>query len=146
MNEATKGHEGPRRKAERDDLPFADEVYRIVGAAIEVHRLMGPGFLEAVYQEALAFEMNLAGISFREQVPIKIHYKDIILNKGYICDFLAFDAIVVEIKAIPHLSNTETAQLLNYLRATGKPIGLLINFGSKGKLEWERMVGSTSRT
>ena len=141
MNEATKGHQGPRRKTEREDLPFADEVYRIVGAAIEVHRELGHGFLEAVYQEALGLEMRAAGIPFREQVAIEVHYKGHVLNKGYVCDVLAFGEVIVEIKAIPHLSHLETAQLLNYLRATGKPIGLLLNFGSKGKLEWERMIG-----
>ena len=146
MDEATKGHEGPRRGLEREDLPFADEVYRTVGAAIEVHRVLGHGFLEGVYQEALGLEMKSAGIPFREQVPIEIHYKGQILNKGYICDFLVFDNLVVEIKAISHISNIETAQLLNYLRATGKPIGLLVNFGSKGKLEWDRLIGPACPT
>jgi GxxExxY protein len=141
MNEATKAHEDTRRKPDREDLILADEVYRVVGAAMEVHSRLGPGFLEAVYEEALGIEMLRSGIPFREQLPLEIHYRGQILRKRYVCDFLAFDAIVLEIKAIPQLTNTEMAQILNHLKATGKPIGLLINFGKTGKLDWQRVMG-----
>ena len=144
MNEATKTHEGTRRSLERNDLPLAEEVYRIVGAAMRVQDDLGPGFLDAVYEEALAIEFEIEGIPFREQLPIEIRYRDRILKKHYVCDFLLFDAIVMEIKAIPQLTNLEMAQILNYLKATGKPLGLLINFGKAGKLEWQRIAGPAS--
>jgi len=140
MDEAAKGREGPRSKKDLDELPFANEVYRIIGAAIEVHRVLGPGFLESVYHEALAIEMEACGIPFQRQLPIEIRYKDRILNKHFVCDFLAFDQIIIEIKAISQLGPADTAQILNYQRATRRSIGLLINFGAKGKLEWERFV------
>jgi GxxExxY protein len=140
MNEAAKTREGTRRMMERDNLPFADEVYRIIGAAMEVHSRLGFGFLEAVYEEALAIEFGRLGIPFKDQIPIEIQYRDQVLNKHYVCDFLVFDQIIIEIKAIPQLGNLEVAQILNYLKATGKPLGLLINFGRSGNLEWRRMV------
>lgn len=142
MKEAAKTHEGTRRSLECENLVLADEVYRIIGAAMEAHRRLGPGFLEAVYEEALAIEMTRNGIPFREQLPLEIHYRDQVLRKRYVCDFLAFDAIVLEIKAIPQLTNTEMAQILNYLKATGKQVGLLINFGRAGKLDWQRVMGA----
>ena len=136
---ATKGHEGPRNA--NGDLVFAEEVYAIIGAAMEVHRVLGHGFLEAVYAEAMAIELHTRGIPFRAQAPIEIHYKGQALKKHYVCDLIAFDQIVVELKAIPALGTTETAQTLNYLRATGKPLALLINFGTSTKLEWHRYIG-----
>ncbi len=141
MSEATKTHEGTRRKPDREDMVLADEVYRVIGAAMEVHSRLGPGFLEAVYEEALAIELKRDGIPFREQLPLEISYRNQILRKHYVCDFLAFDAIVLEIKAIPQLSSNEMAQILNYLKATGKQVGLLINFGKAGKLDWQRVIG-----
>lgn len=125
----------------QEGLPFAEEVYRIVGAGIQVHERLGPGFLEAVYQEALAIELEIAKVPFQEQVPMGIRYRDQTLKHTYACDFLAFDQIIIEIKALPCLGNIEVAQLLNYLAATGKPIGLLLNFGRTGKLEWKRLAG-----
>jgi len=142
MNEATKAHEDTRKGLELEELLFADEVYRIIGAAMEVHNRLGAGFLEAVYEEALAIEMGRNGILFRGQVPLEIYYRDQALQKRYVCDFLVFDAIVLEIKAIPQLTNSEMAQILNYLKATGKRVGLLINFGKAGKLDWRRVVGA----
>jgi GxxExxY protein len=140
MNESAKGREGPRRKAENSELPYADEVYQIIGAAIEVHRVLGHGFLESVYHEALYIELESRSIPFRSQVPIEIRYKDRFLSKHFICDFLAYDQIIIEIKASTQLGPPDTAQILNYLRATGRAVGLLVNFGSRGKLEWSRFV------
>ena len=124
------------------DLPLlqADEVYRIVGAAIEVHRELGPGFLEAVYQEALAHEMDARGIPFVAQAALQIRYKARLLEKCYMADLVCFDQIIVELKAMDHLSGKDESQLLNYLKASGFKVGLLINFGSHGKLEWKRFV------
>jgi GxxExxY protein len=134
--------EGPRKKLTRDDLLFTEEVYQIVGAAMDVHRLLGPGFLEAVYQEALAIEFGLHGIPFTAQPSLKIAYRDGFLEKKYIADFITHGQIIIEIKSLPRLGSAETAQLLNYLRATNRPLGLLINFGAAGKLEWKRLANT----
>jgi GxxExxY protein len=122
------------------ELLYKDEVYTIIGAAIEVHRELGPGFLEAVYQEALDIEMASRQVPFNSQTLISIMYKRHHLQKGYIADFCCYEKILIEIKALDKLSSKEEAQLLNYLKATGFRVGLLINFGSKGKLEWRKFV------
>jgi GxxExxY protein len=123
-----------------DNLLFRKEVYEIVGAAIEVHKELGHGFLEPVYQKALELELAMQKIAFESQKRLKIYYKGIDLDKDHIPDFVCFDKIIVEIKALDKLTSKETSQLLNYLKATGLKVGLLVNFGSKGKLEWERFV------
>jgi GxxExxY protein len=123
-----------------DNLLFRKEVYEIVGAAIEVHKELGHGFLEPVYQKALELELSMQKIAFESQKRLKIFYKGIDLEKDYVPDFICDDKIIVEIKALDRLTSKETSQLLNYLKATGLKVGVLINFGSKGKLEWERFV------
>lgn len=123
-----------------DNLLYREEVFKIVGAAIEVHTELGNGFLEPVYQGALEIELSLRNIPFEPQKRLQTFYKGINLNKEYIPDFVCFDKVIVEIKALNGLTNTETSQLLNYLKATGLKVGVLINFGSKGKLEWKRSV------
>jgi GxxExxY protein len=122
------------------ELILKDEVFAIVGAAIEVHRELGPGFLEAVYQEALEIELRVREIPFQRQRMLAIAYKGLQLKKEYAVDIVCYDQIIVELKALAHLSTREEAQLLNYLRATGMRVGLLINFGSHGRLEWKRLV------
>jgi len=122
------------------ELFMKDEVFAIVGAAMEVHRELGPGFLEAVYQEALELEMRELKICFEAQRPLRIFYKNRPLNKVYYADLFCFGQIIVELKVVEQLSNREVAQILNYLRATGSKIGLLVNFGSRGKLEWKRFI------
>jgi len=124
---------------EMSQLLFKDEVYAIIGAAMEVHNELKTGFLEPVYQEAFEMELNIRSIPFTSQQEIPIHYKDLLLKKTYVADIIAFERIIVEIKAINNLSSREEAQLLNYLKASGMELGLLINFGAK-KLEWKRMV------
>lgn len=128
----------------KHELIFKEKVYAIVGAAIEVSNELGAGFLEGVYQEALVIELSARGIPFMTQVPIQISYKGRTLSKEYIPDFIFYEQVIVEIKAIKQLTSIEEAQLLNYLKATEKPIGILINFGSP-KLEWKRMVLTHSR-
>src|SRR5438046_4295056 len=123
-----------------ETLLYRDEVYAIVGAAIEVHKVLGPGFLEPVYQEALEFELAARAIPFIPQHEIRIAYKGQYLKKSYVADFYVFDAIIVEIKALDKLIDRELAQLLNYLKATGTKVGVLINFGSIGRLEWMRIA------
>ena len=125
-------------------LIFKDEVYAIVGAAMEVYNVLGPGFLEAVYQESLEIELRQRGIPFNAQHPIAVHYKGTLLKSRYVADFLVYGQIVVEIKAIAELTVREQAQLLNYLKAGKFPLGLLINFGHKEKLEWKRMANTRS--
>ena len=122
------------------NLALRDEVYAVVGAAIEVHRQLGPGFLEAVYQEAMERELAERGISYSPQEQLRISYKGKLLESFYIADLLCFGQIIVELKALNRLSGIEEAQVLNYLKATGLKVGLLINFGSHGRLEWKRLV------
>ena len=106
---------------------------------MEVHKTLGAGFLEAVYQEALALELEAAGVLFEREKAIDISYKGKILQKKYFADFLCFDEVVVEIKALSGLAPEHQAQVLNYLKATGKKIGLLVNFGNPS-LQWKRLV------
>ncbi|HVT88018.1 MAG TPA: GxxExxY protein [Tepidisphaeraceae bacterium] len=113
------------------------QTYAILGAAMEVHRELGNGFLEGVYQEALAKEFTARGIPFRREVELLIYYKSDVLTCTYKADFVCYDSIVVELKAIKNLSGVERSQILNYLKATGFKRGLLINFGS-ASLEYER--------
>jgi GxxExxY protein len=108
---------------------------------MEVSNELGCGFLEAVYQEALELEFQSANIPFISQKEIIIQYKNTILDKKYYADFLCFDSIILEIKAMKKTTEIEEAQLLNYLKASKLPLGLLINFGSP-KLEWKRYANT----
>ncbi len=117
-----------------------EKVYAIMGAAIEVHRNLGSGFLEAIYQEAMEIELSARGIPFDAQKQIQVRYKGQMLNREYVADLVCFNLILVELKALNRLSGNEEAQVLNYLKATGLKVGVLINFGSHGKLEWKRFV------
>jgi len=122
------------------ELILKDEVYSIVGCAIEVHKELGFGFLEAVYQEAMELELTQRRIPFEAQLPLAISYKGQLLRKEYNADLICYGQIIVELKALERLSGREEAQLLNYLKATGYRVGLLINFGNSPKLEWKRFV------
>ena len=113
--------------------------YAIIGAAIEVHKELGCGFLEAVYQEALEREFRMQKIPFKSQPVVKIFYKGKSLAKTYQPDFLCFDEVIIEIKALGALSGTEEAQLINYLKAADLSVGLLINFGARS-LEYKRLI------
>lgn len=113
--------------------------YQIIGAALEVHKELGCGFLEAVYQEALNREFTYREIPFKSQPIVEIKYKGILLEKKYQPDFVCFDEIIVEIKAISAVSGIEEAQVINYLKAADLKVGLLINFGNKS-LEHKRFV------
>ncbi|HQS59799.1 MAG: NADH:ubiquinone oxidoreductase [Gallionellales bacterium 35-53-114] len=117
-----------------------EQTYAIIGAAIKAHKELGFGFLEAVYQEALIIEFNNAAIPFVKEAELEIQYHGVSLHTGYRADFVCFDSVIVEIKAIDRLSGREEAQLLNYLKASKKPKGLLLNFGNRS-LEYKRMVG-----
>ena len=115
--------------------------YAIIGAAMEVHRELHQGFLEAVYQDALAVEFELRNVPFQREVQLPVFYKQRALPSTYQADFICFDQVVVELKAISTLHPAHEAQLIHYLRATGHSVGLLINFGSES-LEYRRFVHS----
>jgi GxxExxY protein len=127
-------------EASMTELIYKDEVYQIIGAAMEVYNQLCNGFLEAVYQDALALELGMREIPFQEQVPLELTYKGRTLRHTYVPDLIVFEKIIVELKAISALSPNEEAQLLNYLKATGIRLGLLINFGAQRKPEWKRMI------
>jgi len=99
----------------------------VIGAAIEVHRHLGPGFIESVYEQALAVELRLRGIPHQQQVPVVVDYKGYVVGRGRV-DLLADDRLVVEVKAIAALNPVHTAQVVSYLKALGQPLGLLLNF------------------
>jgi GxxExxY protein len=113
--------------------------YKIIGAAMEVHKELGCGFLEAVYHEALTAEFYDQGIPFKSQPIVNIHYKGRPLTKTYVPDFICYDDVIVEIKALQNLTGLEESQMINYLKAAKIEIGLLLNFGSKS-LEYKRFV------
>jgi GxxExxY protein len=122
------------------ELIYKDEVFAIVGAAMEVHRVLGSGFLEAVYHEGMEIECLIRQIPFISQQIIQIKYKEHTLKKEYIADMICFGKIIVEFKALDQLTGREESQIINYLKATGYKVGVLINFGSYPKLEWKRFV------
>ena len=127
--------------ANERELICKEETYRIVGSAMTVSNALGCGFLEAVYQEAMEIELKESRVPFEAQKRIQIHYKDRILQKEYEADFLCYDCIIVEIKAIEKITEIEEAQVLNYLNAAKLPLGLIVNFGAP-KLEWKRYVNT----
>ena len=122
------------------ELIYKEESYAIIGACFEVYKEMGCGFLEPVYQECMEKELTIQKISFEPQKSIQLKYKGERLEKVYKPDFLCFDKIIVELKAVSKLNNEFRAQLINYLKATNIKLGLLINFGHFPKMEYERIV------
>jgi len=122
------------------DLILKAEVFAIIGAAIEVHRVLGSGFLEPVYQDAMEIESTSRILSFTSQKILRVDYKGCLLKKEYIADLVYYNQIIVELKALDKLTGREESQILNYLKATKMKVGLLINFGSSPKLEWKRFV------
>jgi GxxExxY protein len=123
----------------QQELIYKEEAYNIVGACMTVHRELGCGFLEAVYAEALEMELTSQSIPFRREVPITIEYKGKPLKKTYVADFICYDKIVLELKAVNYLDSVHEAQVLNYLKATGHKLGILVNFGEQS-LKYKRIV------
>lgn len=111
-----------------ENLILKEECFKIIGACMEVHRRMGCGFLEPVYQECLERELALAGVSFVPQKPLIIQYRGVPLNQRYIADFDCYEAVILEIKAVSALTPEHSAQLINYLNATGYKVGLSREF------------------
>lgn len=122
------------------EIILKDESYQIMGACFEVYKELGCGFLEPVYQECLELELSLRSIPFRAQDPLKLHYKGRLLEAEYKPDFVCYDAVIVEIKALKQFADKHRAQVHNYLKATGHKLGLLVNFGHYPKVEYERIV------
>lgn len=121
------------------ELLFKDEVFNMVGAAMEVHSTLGPGFLEAVYQEALAIEFRLRDIPFIEQPKLQLEFKGHPLKCKYIPDFICYKEIVLEIKALSRCGPNEAAQVINAIKAAKKKVGVLMNFGELS-LYWKRYI------
>ncbi len=121
------------------ELIYKKEAFKIVGACMEVHNYMGNGFLEAVYQEALEIEFQKQGIPYKKEQTLQIQYKGIILKKNYIADFVCYEKIIVELKAITELNKSHFKQVFNYLKATSYNLGILVNFG-QASLEYKRIV------
>lgn len=115
------------------------ESYAVIGAAMTVHRELGSGFLEAVYQEALEYEFQTQAIPYKREIELPVFYRDIRLKAWYKADFICFDSIIVELKALSNIAGQEEAQVINYLKASGKNKALLINFGAK-QLQYKRLV------
>ena len=122
-----------------EEFLLKEECYKIIGCCMEVHNELGCGFLEAVYQEALAMIFGEKKIPFIKEKVLDIEFRGKILDKKYIADFICFDELIIELKATDGLANHDIAQVLNYLKATGKRIGLLINFGTT-KLQYKRVI------
>ena len=104
---------------------------KIIGAAIEVHKQLGPGLLESAYQVCLAHEMGLRGIRFEREKPIPLFYKGVMMEQAYRADFVVEDTIIVELKAVKEFENIHTAQLMSYLKLADLKLGLLLNFNVK---------------
>jgi len=121
------------------ELIFKEEVYAIIGAAMEVHREKGCGFAEPVYQACMEIELASQKVTAEAQKEMSIAYKGRRLEKTYIADFVVFGKIIVELKALDKLTSREESQVINYLKASGLELGVLINFGAPS-LEWKRIA------
>ena len=121
-------------------LYHGKESYDITGAAMHVYNTLGPGFLEAVYQEALAIEFKKRGIPYEQEKELKVFYDGQELKQTYRADFVCYGNIIVELKAVSELDNSHRSQVYNYLKATGYKLGIIFNFGSREELQYERVV------
>ena len=117
------GGTGTQRKLIQEEL-----TEQVIGGAIEVHRILGPGLLESAYEECLCHEFRLHGLKFQRQVPLPVQYKGINLDCGYRIDVVVEDAVILELKCVEHVLPVHEAQLLTYLKLTGKKVGLILNF------------------
>ena len=122
-----------------NNYPLEKYTYEIIGACMEVHKALGYGFLEAVYQEAIELEFKARGIPYEKEKELTINFKETILEKKYRVDFICYGEVILEIKALSQLTGEHEGQLINYLKATGTKVGLLINFGEKS-LKYKRLI------
>jgi len=121
------------------DLLYEEITYKIIGAAIEVHKVLGPGYLESVYEDAFCYELEKLSVRFERQVELDVKYKEVVFKKRFRADLIVEEKVLVENKAIAALTASDEAQLFNYLKTTGLRVGLLFNFGSS-KLEKIRRI------
>jgi GxxExxY protein len=119
---------------------MSEEGYALIGAAFEVHREIGGGLNEEIYQESLEWELGLRQISFSSKSELRVFYKRHLLKKTYVPDLLVFGEVVAELKSVKALNREHERQLLNYLRITKKAVGYLINFGPMEAVEWKRFM------
>ena len=122
------------------EIVYKEESYKITGAIYEVYNTLGAGFLESVYQEALEYELDQRGIPFESQPRLKIKYHDIILSHTFTPDIICYGKKILELKSISQLNDGCTAQLMNYLKASGMKLGLLVNFGATPKVDIRRFA------
>ena len=122
------------------ELIYKEESYIIMGACFNVYKTMGCGFLESVYQESLEIEFKYQGIPFFSQKELTLNYRDKELKQKHKADFIYFDKIIIELKAISKIIKEHESQVINYLNATKFKLGILINFGHHPKLEYKRLV------
>ena len=125
-------------------LIFEQETFKIIGAAMNVHKGLGAGFLESVYQEAFDRELRNQKIPFETQKKLMVYYQGIPLKKYFVADFICYENIVVEIKSASFLHKAGEAQTINYLKSINAPVGLLINFG-QSSLTWKRFVNTKNK-
>lgn len=129
---------------ENGKLIYPHESYEIIGAAMEVHNTLGQGFLESVYHEAMEIELRKRNIPFESKSKIRIQYKDVPMEHFYIADFVCYGKIIVELKAVSDILPEHEAQIINYLRATGIKLGILLNFNEES-LFYKRYPNITSQ-
>jgi len=122
------------------DVLYKQESFEAIGACMEVYNQLGCGFLEAVYQEALGLELEARGIPFIREAELPVQYKEHTLSLNYRADYILYDKIILELKAVKELNSQHQSQVLNYLNVTGKKLGLLVNFGSFNGLQSKRLV------
>ena len=125
-----------------ESILYKNEVFQLIGACMTVHDEKGNGYTEPVYQDCLEIELQHLRIPFTAQQNFPIYYREIKLKHTYTPDLLCYDLIVVELKAVRSLNDEHRAQVMNYLKVTNLQLGLLVNFGSYGRLEWERIIKS----
>ena len=121
---------------------YKEEGYQVMGAAFEVYNQLGYGMAEEIYQQSLEIELALRGIPFQSKRELTVFYKDHQLDTHYVPDLFAFNAVVIELKAVADLTSDHEAQLFNYMRIARQPVGYLINYGRKGELQWKRFIVS----
>ena len=121
------------------DIYLKEQSYKIIGICMEVHNILGRGHSEVVYKDALEYEVRVNGIPFEREKIYEILYKEIILPRKYVADFVVYDEIIFEVKAISQLTNSDTKQTLNYLASSKNKLGLLVNFG-QDSLKYKRII------
>jgi GxxExxY protein len=118
-------------KTAKNKLLYENLTYKLIGAAKDVYRELGPGYLESVYEDALCYELDVLGVTYQRQIGLDVRYKDTVFERRFRADILAEKKVLVENKAIKSIGSPDEAQLINYLKTTGLRVGILFNFGSE---------------